>query len=84
MLAKLTLPVRCKTKLFRFSVESYEMKAMVKPILIALGIVQIVLAMSLSGFAQEKSVKPGINDSFKDPKVQEYIATREYRLCVHL
>jgi hypothetical protein len=60
------------------------MKAMVKPILIALGIVQLVLAMSLSGFAHEKSVKPGINDSFKDPKVQEYIATREYRLCVHL
>jgi hypothetical protein len=57
---------------------------MLKPILIALGIFQLILAMSLSGFAQEKSVKPGINDSFKDPKVQEYIATREYRLCVHL
>lgn len=49
------------------------MNAIVKPILIALGSVQIVWAMSLLGFAQEKSVKPGINDSFKDPKVQEYI-----------
>jgi len=24
-------------------------------------------------FAQDKSVKPGINDTFKDPKVQEYV-----------
>jgi ubiquinone/menaquinone biosynthesis C-methylase UbiE len=49
------------------------MTAKIKLILIALGVVQIFLAMNFSGLAQEKSVNPGINDSFKDPKVQEYI-----------
>ncbi len=43
------------------------MNPTLKPILIALGIFQLILAMSFSGFAQEKSVKPGINDSFKYP-----------------
>ena len=49
------------------------MTAKIKLILIALGVVQIVLALNFSGLAQDKSVKPGINDPFKDPKVQEYI-----------
>lgn len=29
------------------------------------------------GFAQEKSVKPGINDSFRDPNVKEFVGRFE-------
>jgi ubiquinone/menaquinone biosynthesis C-methylase UbiE len=38
-----------------------------------IGIAHTALIFSGSVFSQDKSVKPGINDPFKDPKVQEYI-----------
>jgi ubiquinone/menaquinone biosynthesis C-methylase UbiE len=33
----------------------------------------VTLFVSLAGFAQEVSVKPGINDSFQDPDVDRYV-----------
>ena len=33
----------------------------------------IFLALISPAFSQDKSVKPGINDSFRDPKVSEYV-----------
>jgi len=43
-----------------------------------LGAALAVLTISLSaGFCQEKSVRPGINDPFKDPDVKEYIGKFE-------
>jgi ubiquinone/menaquinone biosynthesis C-methylase UbiE len=44
-----------------------------RAVLIGLGIGQTAVIFSGSVFSQDKSVKPGINDPFKDPKVQEYI-----------
>lgn len=43
--------------------------------LVVLGVLAITADPSFfeKSFAQEKSVKPGINDFFKDPKVEEYI-----------
>jgi ubiquinone/menaquinone biosynthesis C-methylase UbiE len=44
-----------------------------RAVLIGLGIAQTAVIFIGSVFSQDKSVNPGINDSFKDPKVQEYI-----------
>ncbi len=40
---------------------------------IALGIATSLSLVSSPAWSQEKSVKPGINDSFRDPKVSEYV-----------
>jgi predicted methyltransferase len=37
----------------------------------------VVLAVALPVLAQEKSVRPGINDPFKDPDVKKYVETFE-------
>jgi len=44
-----------------------------RAVLMGIGIAHTALIFSGSVFSQDKSVKPGINDPFKDPKVQEYI-----------
>ena len=44
-----------------------------RAVLIGLGIAQTAVIFIGSVFSQDKSVNPGINDSFKDPNVQEYI-----------
>jgi predicted methyltransferase len=40
---------------------------------LALGFLLVSIASAASVFGQEKSVKPGINDSFRDPKVDEFV-----------
>ena len=35
--------------------------------------VLVVACCAATVFAQEKSVKPGINDSFRDPNVSEFV-----------
>jgi predicted methyltransferase len=40
-------------------------------------LVLATLAAALPGLAQEKSVRPGINDPFKDPDVKKYVETFE-------
>jgi ubiquinone/menaquinone biosynthesis C-methylase UbiE len=47
---------------------------MIRRLLPALG---IVLALVATVSAQEKSVKPGINDPFKDPDLKKYLSTFE-------
>ncbi|MEO2089946.1 MAG: methyltransferase domain-containing protein, partial [Gemmataceae bacterium] len=37
----------------------------------------VLLLVTLPAFAQEKSVKPGINDPFKNPDVEKYRGTFE-------
>jgi ubiquinone/menaquinone biosynthesis C-methylase UbiE len=37
----------------------------------------VTFAAALPGSAQEKSVRPGINDPFKDPDVKKYVSTFE-------
>jgi predicted methyltransferase len=37
----------------------------------------VTFAAALPGLAQEKSVRPGINDPFKDPDVKKYVETFE-------
>ena len=40
-------------------------------------LVLATVAAALPGLAQEKSVRPGINDPFKDPDVKKYVETFE-------
>ena len=40
-------------------------------------LVLAIFAAALPGLAQEKSVRPGINDPFKDPDVKKYVETFE-------
>lgn len=76
MLERSSLPVSDKRKRIEFVKENRtnEMISLHLRAVRALAKTMVVMAV-LAGisFAQEKSVKPGINDTFKDPKIEEFV-----------